>query len=87
MGRPDVVLFSRIVDSPVTRAERMTALEGLNEIIRSSPYVLFSHPPAKAHLEALKSAVQGAKCYWLYLGRDVLDDPVRAVGDVIKSIA
>ncbi len=86
MSPPDVILFSRIVDNPASRVEEMGTLEALNEIIRNSPYVLFSKPPAKAHLEALKAVVQGARCYRLFSGADIYDNPVKGVKRVLETV-
>jgi|GEM_PF-6740526 len=86
MKSPDVVLFSRIVDSPSSRVEKVKALDAVNEIIRNSPLVLFSQPPAKAHLEALKALVENAVCYRLYSGRDVFEDPTGGVSGILRLI-
>jgi len=86
MKRPDVVLFSSIVDSRESRVEKMAVLDAVNEIIRNSPFVLFSKPPAKAHLNALKELVEGARCYRLYSGRDILENPVDGVEGILRLI-
>jgi len=83
MNPPDVIFFSKIVDNPVSEIRKIETLEAVNEIIRNSPYVLFSKPPAKAHLEALKAIVQGARCYRLFAGADIYNNPVEGVGRVL----
>jgi len=87
INRPDMVLFTYIVDEPVSRVEKMSALEALNKIIRMSPFVLFSQGAAKAHLEALKEIVEGADCYKLYSGRDMVESPIAAMRGILRLIS
>lgn len=83
---PDVVLFPIVAVELESRVEPVNTLDGLNEIIRSSPYVMFSQKPAKAHLEALKAVVQNARCYRLFSGRDVAENPVAAAARIIGLV-
>ena len=78
---PALVLFTRIVDAPVSRLEPIEPAEALLEL---APNVLLTRPePSQRHLDALGALVAETRCYRLLAGRDVLELPrlIRAALD------
>lgn len=86
MGAPDVVLFPHIVEDESSSVERLSSQQALTMMIPNSALIMFSLPAAKRHLEALKTIASSARCFRLRSGRDVYEDPVNAVGNILRQL-
>jgi hypothetical protein len=74
-GMPHVILFPRIVDRATTALEPVSGKDALMALMRESSFVFVRPELTAPHLGALGRLVDGARCYALHAGRDLLADP------------
>jgi hypothetical protein len=72
--RPDLILFPEISGEPTSRVERLSRAKALEAILPHS-LLVFDHAISTDHFQLLGRLVDGADCYRLHFGRDVMDLP------------
>jgi hypothetical protein len=86
-GAPRAILFPEVSGGPRTQIEPLAPAEALGALIESSAHLAVdSMPGVDAHLALLAAAVDGARCFRVRLGHDLLEEP-REVTAAVLSVA
>lgn len=73
--RPNVLMLTRIVNSPTSRTRELNATEAMLHLIRLAPWSCYDRAVAPSFLELLATLVKQTTCLELLAGADLLGDP------------
>ncbi|HZY30158.1 MAG TPA: hypothetical protein VFF86_00810 [Candidatus Methylomirabilis sp.] len=73
-GRPDLILFPQISGEPKSRLEKLSKIRAIETLLPHGLVVL-DPEQAKRRFDLLTRLVEGAECYRLHFGNDVLELP------------
>ena len=81
-GQPDLILFPQISGESKSRLEKLSKIRALETLL---PHTLVVLDPelSECRFDLLARLVEGAECYTLHFGHDVLDLP-RLVGPLLE---
>ena len=73
-GKAKILLFPEVIDSPISRVEKLPKGQAL-EMLLPQGLLVYDQDIARKEFQALTHLVQQTDCYRVYCGRNVLELP------------
>lgn len=75
---PRVLLFPQIVDQSQTEVREISHVEALHRLVRQSGLLPLTPETSQRQMECLAALVKQTRCYRIFSGRDLIEEPWRA---------